>query len=1716
MPDQQASTKLWPFGSTGLVTRLDSGLLDETQFADYRNVSCPQEGSLGPVAGNKKYSNSYNLGAVHSLAKLALGGADSADPRYTGDGTRISRVTGPYTSFTDISSGRNILGSRWEASPFGVGSSSRPRILIAHLGENLQDNGSWSKLRPWGVKAPHRPPTCTLADPAMTSFPGLKSLATHDAGNSRLSTTVSSATLIGGSYYQIFPASMVDIQAGMLIKLGAGGGSSPSGYVLADTVDATSFFAYCYTTPSGTVTAFNTTVPSPIADGGTYTLSVTGSTDWSFQGDPKLGYDSDDLVHFGLNISDLTAVSEIRLRIMSGASAVDYYEQVYDTAALAAFGTGSWLELTVAKSAFTKVGGIGNGGLTWKNITRIDVVVVSAALAGTPAFSVKVGALFAAGGQGSDSESIATAQPYEYCYTARDPETGAEGNPTPAFIERDLIHVQNRAIAVTYYGIDTDAATGNPNLTGYGSIAIYRRGGVFTDAEWRFVGYGTNQGVSGGTPVAAASPFIDNFRDSEISGNRTVEFDNYPPVPSDLPIKFAATLAAGYSNHSYVNLNCTGFIGQGTTPLTDYMSVGSVITVGNGSNAEQCVVISVSSNPASPLISVWIQADHFTGEQVECTVFAGRGVDLICQAGESILVAGDTNNPDIVYRSKAGRPDAFPVINLATGNEHRLRVGTPSNPIHGIVEYNGEFVVLNKTSISTFQIWQGRMANPKKTPANRGMVAKHLFVKAGNAIWYLSYDGIYAWAGGEETKMTEAIDGIFTDLNQNGIPPLDRAQYASCWFEYFNNAVYFGYKDTGGNQYILRYSTIYKRWERLIANLAAGVVFGAMMAELDTGRLVCGIYDNGAGKAFLHEMNNGISQGWTGTPGDGADIEWLAKTGWFAAGSRITQKLFQTLYVELENPNDSVTVKVYYDYSATADATDTFVIAAAAGRRHVPLPLQQGGGVTTGKEAAVAALEFSGSSNSAITLFSAGFTATPLADIQRGKVTDWMSLSHPYDKRLYALHLEYDAKGASITLNLDTITGVAGATVNLGVQSFTLSGSGRTKVTLPIIDGQVVKMARLRPSVPTSNFLIFTAEFIQENYPPDIVYFSEYVDKGTPYDKYIQQIVFDVNTNGQAVTVALEVDGAVAQTLPTITSTLATRSQVLTLNPAVIGKRIRIRVTNVPAGGMWQLWGVDYVVQPADRGPVSHTEDWSDGGHPFDKHLRTCTIEYDNSGGTVQVLVDTLTGINGTVQNSAALSFTLSGTGRSKHTFPIPDGFIVKMTRIRPNTTSSTFKMWSAKFDFTPFPADIIYHNEWSNFEYEHDKILQELALDIDTGGVACAIAVQSDTGGTLQTYNVTTTVNARGSIVTLNPSLTGKQFRLLMTPGANGKAQLFGMKPKFLKLDPGPVEHSFSWDDLDHPYDKRLTEVTFEYENSGGTIQMVVDTVTGIDGTTQNLQALTFTLSGTIGRSKQTFAIPDGYVVKMVRVKPFSTAPTFRIWRYVFAKNPYPPDKVAVTEWSDYAWACEKIARGVTLDIDTGGVACTVEAQADGVTQETFSVTTTTLDRVRIISFGQADNERIGKLWRLKFTPHASGKAQIFNHEFEFVREPCYKTHMDTLEFVLGSAGWKMLKQCWLEYVCLGQITVTIYRDGVSQIFYQVTLPAQAKRNVERFKFPKISNGKLNKSKAYRMTIDAVETSKPFKLYRDSSRIESKAFGGDQRAGYNQNYVWQAMQPAV
>jgi hypothetical protein len=1680
------------FANEGTWLKPDIDLLQDGQYQYLQNVTSIQEGSICARLGSTRTAVPSLGEAVHTIQDFRIGATPDAQYLYFGEGSDVYRARlDALGTTTKIIDDFQSWGERWTGIKYNAGGTGKPYFYIAgtksYKDKAVSDSGTQTTdAQDWGIIPPPGTPSATLVTPLE------KNIFTGPTSRSWTGSQSNTYLEIPG-----LPTSAINLGE-------FASASEPSGFAIDH-----------YNNSDYIEISITPTAPSKFSEillqfdvsGGAYTsfyqksiifsqlTAVINQTASSIDTlSTRAGLSSVGIL--GNQTETLTPVSDAKDQVSQ--------DQNFSVAAITQDPVGSFGApaeadpapdtnqpriVRIAKKEFLAIGNADTGTNDWASVNGVRIYAKSADATG--GISLAINYIKLVGGGGPDS-SAAASNLYRYIYTYRNDETAFESNPCPVMLSQRYCDPHRQKVIIN--GIITSP---DPQVT---RIAMYRAGGTFADTLYRFVGYCAN---------TVAVTFTDELADADIVGARTVEFDNDPPVSSQLKTALSATigssLVVGYNT---VALSIDSPPGVSASA---FLTNGTRLTLQDQEKTEEVQII---GTPSGNNITIICQQPHDTGIRVSTNVVANKPCYLGCLYDDSMILAGDRDNPHVLYKSKRGRPEAFPLLDFATGNVNQIAITSPSNPINAVTEFGGELVGMCLNNIYIVRIFSGAFQTPLETPASRGLLAPHAWCKADNELIYLSKDGVYAWSGGDSQKLSEPIDWFFKGITVNGVSPMNMSDFGLTYVRmaYHNNEVHFICQDTTSTDSVkLRYHTIYKRWSFDKPGPLSGVNTWTSIHATPTT-----LY---SARAFSPDCFIYVEDDPTNTLDGETPFACVVHCPYFNLGDPTLQKQWGDILSEI-TATGNITLKTYFDYAAAVDQTLT--INGASGRRMIPIPIQS----ANAKQARTMSMrfEFNSADGSQMTLHSVTFNVLALANIQRGRAEDWTDGGYPHDKRLDQVWIDYDAGGSPISMRLDVLSGLNGNSQTDAIYTFALDGN-RGQPTIPLkktSDGSMIicKKMRLRPAATVNNFTIFERKFTFAEYPPDITLFTDPSDYGNPYDKYWNELVIDVDTGGVAATIDIYIDsaGVPNQTL-IVNTTQATRQQRLTLYGGIIGKKARM-IFNPGTNGKFQLFSHNFTTTPQDKGPVMHSWDWDDLGWKWDKRLYSVTFEYEAPNST-SILIEGSAGVGSNVTYTTIATLALEAGSRRTRQYTLPDGAIYKMVRFTPANSATpvnTVKIYKPDWEFEKYPRDVVQFTEPTDGGNPYDKYYQQLDLQVDTGGVSASVIVEID-GTTVQTIPVTTTALNRNRNLTLNPGITGKISRILATPGSGGKFQLFHHAFITAPADKGPVFHTYDWDDLGHPYDKRLQSVTFEYDVTENTT-MNMYLIVGITGAQQQIGPYPFTLSAS-GRKLETFDFPDTFVfpqgsfnmiAKSVRFQPAADNINMKSWKYTFNKINMPMDTTRKTDWDSLGANCEFLLRGLKVDADTGGQSVTVIVDVDGTTKSTYPLTMTTnaKDRVRFFSF---DYEIICRQVRIMANPTAGAKFQLFDYKFEKVDEPCPYLKWDSYEQNYGSSGYKFMKQIWLEYKCASAINFYIYTDE-NRLLHTEVLPPHAYRDVERFFLPDISSNGLvlNKSKSYKFILESADSTNPFYMYRDASRIETLNLSADQRRGYYQNYIWTTM----
>ena len=1646
----QNVTQRFPFSNKGVVQKIDINQLQDGQYALLLNMVSEQEGSLSPRYGHTNLTGSWPSAVpsyVNSLHVTQVG-ATSNPTLYAAENDALYRkisTSGNYQLVVYNTVSTSTAHKRIGMSTYKTDQTGTTGMTYIATGENhypgggsdyirgmFRDNGQAGTIaKYWGILPPAKPADITPS--AMTITPIFASGTYNGSitiGTNRVFGASSSVTQqpAGSSFYKIgFSSSLAWVPGMYIVESGA------SQISVIEKVDsAGAIYAYFASLPSGNISSYES--GSVVTTAGlTYTATSNAFSspglDLSFGAtNDNEGYVTDDTIAFSFFTSSPENIYDIRLRFYTNSASSAYYEKAispglvqslqnavssnatinpdspgmvadengasnavtdpviptgnvitYDATQVglnpayltpSKAGLGGWSQVEISKRSFLALGNAGtvddgSGGQGWKTIYGVEVIIRPTTT--TAVVNFKLGSIFAYGGKGVNSNYGAKLTPYSYVYTYKSKITGAESNPCIEMVPENTLNIVRQGINVNVLG--TEMAGYQSLNAEVDTICIYRSGGTFADGLYRRVGVINN-------PGAAAGNFVDTADDLSIVGAPIAEFDNDCPVTSDIGQEYKFNLAA-----AYVKGPVTISLSTISSTMRDLLTPGTIVNIGGGiagatGKQESCVVLAVNTGS----FTTYLQYDHLAGEAVIWDTNAGVACDVLCSAFNRMWVAGDAKNPHVLYSSKTGKPESFPIINQGTGNPHAIAVSSPDNPINGIAEFNGELVCLCQNGIYTIRLDNGRMVGPFKTPANRGLVLKYAWGYVDNEIWFLSNDGIYAWAGAGIRKVTFAIDFVFNKKSVNGIAPFDRLNtqyYPLCNIQQKNNEIFFNYINTDGWFFVLRYHLLFDRWSvdeiydpsqlvyqsnvsdrngiplrpvaitAMVSDRAAGVLYASK--TVGSGSWPTPTYQ--AALIKYDDVNTYTDNAGSISPLP-EPIYYETKTKFYDMGTALAQKNFTDIGFEftsgLSNDADNTFFyKVYYDYLTTAGDSSASIPNTAT-RQISQFPLQQAGSplASEGKEARAAMFSLYGKSKAYNIFHNFSYTFIPLSDTIKGRVTDWDDLGHPFDKRLFNVTIEYDNGNTDLVLYLDTVSGLNSSATTLAIQTITLPAKvGRAKSSIAITADIVAKMVRLRPKVASVSYQIFNYSFQKEDYPRDVMNNTDWSDLGYQYEKRLYQLYINCDTGGANVSVAIEADGGTVLQTVTVSGSSTNRMQAIPLDKDLIGKLIRLKVTS--------------------------------------------------------------------------------------------------------SLVNVKFQLFDYKFDFENLPKPIVLSTPPNDFGYDYLKYAEQVSFDINTSGYNVPVSLYGD-GVLMQTVTVNGTQTDRNQIITLSPALTFRTMRLEVGAiPAGGRFQLWDYRPIFKPADKGEVFHTFDWDDIQYPYDKKLTEITIEFQTNTGNVQIAIDTLSGIDGNTRVEPFQTLTLpNSSNNRGFKTFPINET-VCKMIRVRAIGPTPLpsdFKMYGYKVGNVvQYPADIVNFTDWSDLGYQYEKRLYQLYINCDTAGQNVTVNIEADGGIVQQVNVNGTATNRMQPIPI---NNDIIGKLIRLSVVSvPGGGKFQLFDYKFDFENLP---------KPIVLSTPWNDFGYDYLKYA--EQISfdvntnnqpvpVSLYGDGTLMQTITVT-GTQANRN--------------------------------------------------------------------
>jgi len=557
--------------------------------------------------------------------------------------------------------------------------------------------------------------------------------------------------------------------------------------------------------------------------------------------------------------------------------------------------------------------------------------------------------------------------PYDWRYTFYNDTIGLESGPSIAAVAGATLTNQNATIGIT--------ASSDPQVTHWN---LYRRGGTLS-AGWFFVAR---------IPISQLT-YLDNNPDSAIANDLLV-VDADPPVTTNLSQPWNAILDNPLLGPGVVTMSLNTPLSPLAIPIP-----GQLLTIGSTSSglSEQVRVISSSFNK---LTGLWtfvadIQYAHSNGDPVSASTQPNTPMNLAAIANDVLWMAGDPNNPNILYYSLRFQPETFPVENF-------IEVGSPSDPIMALVNYNGTLYVFTRKKV--YYVVGAGTVSPEAIPlpARHGLAFNFAWTLTPGGIAYMSQDGIYELRGGVDVYLSEQVEWIFQGRSNGPLAPIfpPDAIPANSYqlttdepiMAYHNHEIFVAYTaGTSANKLRRRliYHDIYKRWR------PDSVQAEAMLLQGDLGTLLISILDDSA-NVYLDRQNGG--QDFYGY--DNSQNQILKAVNWTLQTPQLDQsendpslskrfKVYNEFTLDFDSQSGVVTPTLLFD-SGKSSLGVVPATMSTTGRAQVQGDINLG----LGRSSQNCGLLITGSTAvNPTTLYKVHIRATPEAEYRRSFDTYW-------------------------------------------------------------------------------------------------------------------------------------------------------------------------------------------------------------------------------------------------------------------------------------------------------------------------------------------------------------------------------------------------------------------------------------------------------------------------------------------------------------------------------------------------------------------------------------------------------------------------------------------------------------------------------------------------------------------------------------------------------
>ena len=687
----------------------------------------------------------------------------------------------------------------------------------------------------------------------------------------------------------------------------------------------------------------------------------------------------------------------------------------------------------------------------------------------------------------------------------------------------------------------------------------------------------------------------------------------------------------------------------------------------------------------------------------------------------------DTDNPDRLWYSRKLKIEEFDssgFIVVSQGGDRVRRPFALNDQLYAFTDRSIERIV--GTDPSSFQ--------PLATGAQRGLFAKYAITRGASVIFFRAYDGIYAFTGsGMAQKLTEQIDPLFEGFAVEGFNAIDGTQSDSERMGFFDNRLFYAYTDTGATRREMVYDFLAQRWEPSDRPSTSFLLLDDL-----------GEFQSGRADGFVMKRE-------TGNQDDGTNITFEARTKFYDFGAKQEEKNFTELIVDADTGSQDVTITAHFNNDNTSAVLGTLNTSS---RTQVHFPINNGEG-TFARNMAIGITGDNGNVRMRFYKVIHNFWVEPRTQLQT--ITDWADYGTPKRKHLRQLLLELDTGSttADVRVFCDGSTSAVGTFL-------AVSTTGRQRKILSLPFDTTCKVARISvnstsATVPVKVYA-HTFDWLDDSLESTTRMQTNWDDVGNSSDKYFNQLILEINTLSQDVTVTPEVD-LVAQPAFTVNTT-GQKKVYLSFAKDTKGSLIRLKI-QAATSTEFIYYNHSYEVLAEPRPVTASQTEWSTMSWGGDKRLRQLILDIDTFGEPVDVRVE----VDGVISETFSVTTT---TGRKVQTLSLKKDTIGKICRLTFNSPGSdSFEYYNHDFEFLRDPLDVTRYDTYElDFGYSRWKYIRRLWVAAQgASAITLEIFIDEATPASFTTgFTLNSSTGWKRLEIRCPPALKGQLFRFVFT----------------------------------------------------------------------------------------------------------------------------------------------------------------------------------------------------------------------------------------------------------------------------------------------------------------------------------------------------------------